>query len=300
MYESAASLVSRLNWRRDNPIATLAGCMPTPLLAPVSSKKAFDPIEALLAAKGYMPKQDSRPDAHGQRETSADAARKAAGYIKGIWTDLSCGELLDKRTKSKTVLPSNVPFAQSVVARDADSNAQAATMAALQSMHASDIDQPMFQSSFVPAAYNVPDSFPQLFSGLTAEGRSLQQLGLDSDGTSNSTTRSLPMISSLQTSTDGTYHLLKAAKRVVTEAIDGHLPLSMYGIGQTGSAGAAASEDTEGVIGGRDGLKEIRERLEDLASAYESGFSDSDMEEDGRGTDEEWPEDKDEWDIGDD
>lgn len=51
----------------------------------------------------------------------------------------------------------------------------------------------------------------------------------------------------------------------------------------------------EGRIGGRDGLKELRERVEDLRGAYEEvgrdglGYVDGDEDEEGaRGTDEEW------------
>ncbi len=95
--------------------------------------------------------------------------------------------------------------------------------------------------------------------------------------------------------------MLKRAKATVTAALASHAPLSTFGLGSGsyagGGAGAAASEDSEGVIGGRDGLKEVRERLEDLLSAYEAGLDeDEEEEDDGRGTDEEWQEDE-EWDL---
>lgn len=58
------------------------------------------------------------------------------------------------------------------------------------------------------------------------------------------------------------------------------------------SAGAAANEESEGRIGGRDGLKELKEKIEELRSAYSTddaaGGQYGENEESGPGTDEEW------------
>ena len=300
--ESAADLSLRLNRRNDMPIATLSGCAPTPLLAEVFDERAKskDPIELLLAAKGYMPKE--KPTVGSRWSPEQDAIR-AAGSIRSAWVNFS-GAKLGKSGTS----PAVVPFAQSVVARDSDANAASPTLAAIEQIHhlasggRAVIDEMAFKASFTSHAYNVPDSFPNFFSGLTDDGRRLPA-SLRSSSSKSSRPNTLPLISSLST-TPETYYLLRSAKQVVHEAITGHLPLHMYGIGSgTGgaSAVAAANEESEGIVGGRDGLKEIRERLEDMVGVYESGLPGdlrSDEEDDGKGTDEEWvADDQDEWDL---
>lgn len=62
--------------------------------------------------------------------------------------------------------------------------------------------------------------------------------------------------------------------------IEGHQPLYNYGIDGRGSVGVASSDENDGQVGGRDGLKEIREQLEDLSSNYEmEGFEEQEEEE---------------------
>lgn len=73
----------------------------------------------------------------------------------------------------------------------------------------------------------------------------------------------------------------------MTHLLAGHTPLDAYGI-QTGGRG---SMEAEGCIGGRDGLRELRETLETAALAY--GVEDE--VEVGAGTDEEWEDEA--WDI---
>lgn len=85
----------------------------------------------------------------------------------------------------------------------------------------------------------------------------------------------------------------------LTTALRSHTPLASYGlvgssaaprntIGGGGiSAGQAANDEIEGVIGGLDGLKEVLERAEEMRAAYEDEESRHD-EDEGRGTDEEW------------
>jgi len=83
--------------------------------------------------------------------------------------------------------------------------------------------------------------------------------------------------------------------------IEGHQPLYNYGIGGRGSVGVASSDENDGQVGGRDGLKEIREQLEDLSSNYEmEGFEEQEEEEGAhvKDQDEEWVEKEDEdWDL---
>lgn len=54
------------------------------------------------------------------------------------------------------------------------------------------------------------------------------------------------------------------------------------------SSGQAANDEIEGVIGGRDGIKELLERAEEMRAAYDDGADAENDDEDGRGTDEEW------------
>lgn len=98
----------------------------------------------------------------------------------------------------------------------------------------------------------------------------------------------------------------------LTTALRSHAPLASYGlvgssaaprntIGGGGiSAGQAANDEIEGVIGGRDGLKEVLETAEEMRAAYEDEDSkEEEDQEDGRGTDEEWGDTK-QHDAGDD
>lgn len=154
-------------------------------------------------------------------------------------------------------------------------------------------------STFAPLAYPVPSSHPQFFNGLTSTGRALPD---DLDKSTRSKVGSLPLLSSLRT-TPSTSTLLRSTRSLLSAALSGHAPLSAYGLGSSSSsaAGAAANDVSEGAVGGRDGLREIRERLEDCLSAYMVGYgegSGEEEEDDGRGTDEEWDEEGEEWDLG--
>lgn len=90
---------------------------------------------------------------------------------------------------------------------------------------------------------------------------------------------SISVLASLRT-TPGTSRLLREARAALTAAIDGHAHLQAYGIAAQGS------------VGGRDGLRETRERLEDLLGAYEEGEQE---EVEDVGTDEEY--EVEEWDL---
>ena len=63
------------------------------------------------------------------------------------------------------------------------------------------------------------------------------------------------------------------ARRLVADVLASHAPLSLYGV-------------HEGTVGGRDGLAEVRERLEYLCDAYGGVPDDAEP-----GTDEEWESD---------
>ncbi len=140
--DSAAALIARLNWKRDTPIAALSGCFPTPLLAAAVAKPAImDPIDALLAARGYAPKQPQQHSRErGSRETPQEIAQRAAGVLKAAWSDLSCARgILDPRAKPA---PSFSAFGRALVARDGDTHAREITLQALEALLASSSPRP--------------------------------------------------------------------------------------------------------------------------------------------------------------
>lgn len=134
--------MSRLNWRRDTKIAHLGGCLPTPLLAPLSSGRSgpIDPIDALLASRGYGARE--RPRDGPPEDTPEIRAQKAAMSLGEAWHDFS--EAPRGKSQSKTgqgragagagagAGRKKTPFAQSVVARDADVGAEMPTQQAVE------------------------------------------------------------------------------------------------------------------------------------------------------------------------
>lgn len=298
--QTTATLVNSLNWRRDTPIGQLGGCIPTPLLAPYAEvDRPLDPIEALLAARGYDPRKQDRKNAN--RMTDTDRAKVAAEAIQKSYVSFAPGQHLhDGRDK---------PYAQFTTARDDDRMAETPTKAALEAWSA--LDEPAGGSCFVPAAFNVRwSSFPQMFRGLTTNGRPLPPTHKDTNESEEqkkkrTKVQSVPMLASLTTTPETAHSLADARQFIDSTLIKGHEPLTAYGIGGSrgrSGAGQAASEETEGFLGGRDGLMEVRERLEELLGAYEEGLVGgrlrSTEEENAIGTDEEYEDDhEEEWDL---
>lgn len=301
--QSTATLINRLNWRRNTPIAQLGGCIPTPLLAPfVEVERPLDPIEALLAARGYDPRKQDRKNL--ARMTDTERSQIAAEAIKKSYLSFA--------PECKSYDEKGVSFAQFTTARDDDRMADIPTKAALEAWSA--IDEPAGGNCFVPAAFNVRwSSFPQLFRNITSNGRPLlpshkeskEQIGTRNEKKKSTKVQSIPMLASLST-TPETAHLLADARLFIDSTlIKGHDSLNAFGIGGSrgrSGAGQAASEETEGFLGGRDGLMEVRERLEELLGAYEEGLEagriKSTEEQDAIGTDEEYEDDREEeWDL---
>ena len=101
----------------------------------------------------------------------------------------------------------------------------------------------------------------------------------------------MPVIASMRTTPDS-LSILRDAKALVNHVVSRHEPLEAYGVS---SAGSSSLNDSEGAVGGLDGLREIRETLESACAAYG-------MEEDTSGdpgTDEEWQNDEedDQWEL---
>lgn len=255
--------------------------MPIPLLAPVVKKLAqLDPIEALLASRGYGNTDQYRE--RGRIETAHERALKAAQMIKLHSYSFA--------PATKTVIQAG-NFAQLAVARDGDQLAATPTTEALAAFN--DIPDPMSRNTFVPLSYYVQAaSYPQIFSKLSSNGKPLPD-----DVKQRSRVQSVPMISSLTISPSTAATLRDARNYIDKKIIRGHDPMSTFGLGGSRGLGAgqAASEESEGPLGGREGMMEIRERLEELLAAYEDG---EEMAEDDLGTDEEYPDQEDEeWNL---
>lgn len=108
------SLRGRLAWRGDTPLVQLGGCLPTPLLAPVATASKVDTlIDTLLAAKGYA---TSAP-------TTCFDARAA---LASAWWDCSL-----PYGGGAGAAPVAVPYAECLVARDGQPQAEGPTMRAL-------------------------------------------------------------------------------------------------------------------------------------------------------------------------
>lgn len=127
-------------------MGSLGGCLPTPLLAPVRSgfDQPLDPVEALLAAKGYNPRPSwSDGASRGGRYDPQEAARTGAREIAKYWTNFSqAPQLLSAQSsrrkladRAPTSTPSSSPvkpFAMHSVARDDQSGAKDITTASMQ------------------------------------------------------------------------------------------------------------------------------------------------------------------------
>ncbi|WFD18938.1 mtDNA inheritance, partitioning of the mitochondrial organelle [Malassezia caprae] len=251
--ESMATLRARLAWRGDTPIVQLGGCAPTPLLAQVAPRADVDAlVDAMLAARGYAAPPAPAPPFDGR------------GALAAAWWDRSLAYGAD----TSLVLPLGVPYAETVVARDADALAEAPTMQALAAWQA---EQPPWATrTFVPLAYPTARPYPAYLYGLTSSGRVLP----DADTSEPAAVTSMPCVASLRASPD-TLAIVERARSLVIEALEGHT-LTAYGV-------------DEGMD--RDAMLELRETLERLSSAY--GTDAVDTAEPG--TDEEWADDA--WDV---
>ncbi|PKI84320.1 Dml1p [Malassezia vespertilionis] len=264
--ESLGNMVAALNWRRDTPFAQLAGCFPTPLLAPVRKKP--DVADALLQALFAAKNTSYEAPQH------AAAAAQAAQSLAHVWTDASFAYADAYTAKRSAPRVLSTPYAERTMARDADAMAEKPTLAALGKRNPA--NAPIYVHNFTPLAYPISSAYPQYFYGLTSDGRP------NVNATEKFTqVNSMPTIASLRTTPD-TLPLLEEARKFVCRVLTGHEPLSMFGLGASGNA-RAANEESEGSVGGRDGLVEIRETLENWCEAY-GGVAD----EETPGSDEEW------------
>ncbi|CAO1634430.1 unnamed protein product, partial [Sympodiomycopsis kandeliae] len=307
---TASALTSQLNWRGDTHIAQLGGCLPIPLLAPMEAP--LDPIEALLASRGYNPRPGqlrSEERGAGGRFDPAEIGRAGAKEIAKSWTTLSAASSSvvrpRKRTSSKTESSSAKPFAMRTIARDAQAGAQAITESSTQEWMAGakedgglGLEEPWGRSLFTPLDQPILATNPAIYQDLTSNGRPWPRSSSSSASSSNRP-KSLPLLSTLSTTPDSYTHI-KNAMNTLSLALKSHTHLSSFGlvgpssaprnagIGGGISSGQAANDEIEGIIGGRDGVKELLERIEEVRSAYEDGQDDHDGDENGRGTDEEW------------
>ncbi|WFD43365.1 mtDNA inheritance, partitioning of the mitochondrial organelle [Malassezia psittaci] len=260
--ENWSRIVTQLNWRKDTKIAQLGGVFPTPLLAEIRAEKqsADALIEAMFAAKN-IPMHTHEP------KPSLDSEK-----IQQLWRDVSTSYadgfldvIDDVRVEQQKSTSRSLPYAEVLTARDADPYAEIPTLAAIQKWN--------------------PAQEPFFHNGLTSDGRPLP-IGAQAPPK----VKSMPVVASMQTTPD-TLSILRDAKVLVNYVLSRREPLEAYGVS---SAGRSPLNDSEGAVGGLDGLREIRETLESACAAY--GMEEGTAEEPG--TDEEWQnDDDDQWDI---
>ena len=235
--DSMHTLRMRLQWHGDTRLAQLGGCMPTPLLA----EERPDPMDALLQAMLAQ---------RGIAHPPPDRVPAAAKRLRDAWWDASM-------PWANASDPGATPYAEAVVARDADSKAEQPTMDAL--AHEYPLSEPFVSRTFVPMAYPIEPTYPSILHGVTSDGRPWA-------GDEKVNVTSMPCISSLRTSPEMRC-IIKEARSFTLDVLQGHAPLSMYGM---------EKDD-------RDVLVDVRETLETLYDVY--GGVDDDQ---GPGTDEEW------------
>lgn len=231
-------------------------------------------IEHMFAMRGLSTR--TRPAEADARKTQATNAAQA---LRHAWHDVSCG--YGAAFGAEPAQAALKPYAEHTLARDAQGAAEAATTDALDTW--SSISAPFSSQIFAPLAYPITSAYPRIFRHVTRDGRPLHD--------AHATPSSVPIVASLRTS-ESTLPMLLAAREFVVGVLAGHEPLAAYGIGSApASAGRAATDESEGCVGGRDGLIDVRETLEQLCDAY-GGVINDDAEP---GTDEEWADDA--WDL---
>ena len=114
-----------------------------------------------------------------------------------------------------------------------------------------------------------------MFHGTTSDGRPWPY---KNDGNHAPRVTSTPCVASLQTSPD-IGRLAHGARQFIVRVLQGHEPLSMYGVD--------ASE--------RDLLVDVRETFESLCDAYGGTENECGNDDGGPATDEEW--DTDAWEV---
>lgn len=167
--ESWGRIVSQLNWRRDTRIAQLGGVFPTPLLAPVRGRQ--DPadalIDAMFAARNWhtidAPKPDAAQGAAALAQTWQDCTTPYRANLDRVW----------EKAEQAPSVPAT-PYAETIVARDADPLAEAPTLAAV---HQWNPAQTPFLHTYVCVTYPAPilpwrlpsqAPTPRSFTGLPA------------------------------------------------------------------------------------------------------------------------------------
>lgn len=288
---SLSNLVDQLTWRGGTPLASLGGevaSASSPSAAPSSS--SIDPIDALLAFRGYGPasanagrRRHPEQEAINARRT---ALREGSDGIDAAWHCFSDARADSAATKSSSSSTSPwtsaKPFALSAVSRLGKTAASSSSKAYGQPPSRTDIVQHWLHPDEEQRGEAVaPSAGPQLQEPW---GRLLTTpLTQPSHAATPSRLRQQPAapLSALYCSSQPTLRHLSQARRTLLGAVRGHAPLGTWGVGE----GA-----TEGRVGGRDGLKELLERVEELRGGYEDGGEggDEDEENGGKGTDEEW------------
>lgn len=125
---------AQLVWRGDSRLVQLGGCIPTPLLADVRASTSVDHlIDAMFAARGL------------KMEALATPPSSSTDKLGPVWWDASrsFGRLYMPSTEDATAM--TVPYAETMVARDADAMAEKPTLDAMQAWQ-KDLKEPLISS----------------------------------------------------------------------------------------------------------------------------------------------------------
>ncbi|PWN41155.1 hypothetical protein IE81DRAFT_186617 [Ceraceosorus guamensis] len=284
--QTASTLTSRLNWRSDTPISLLEGIMPLASLASTlsPSSQAIDPIDALLASRGYGPGRGNAPQLTAEQKTSRKLAELRQARVDLSGSIESLAGVSAKKSNPATETRSDKAFASATTARGlatSCSEEEASTFSDAVNKLVG-CEEPWSHLTTSTLAYNeVRRSYPALRR--LAEPRSASQPKQMQDvRTSHS------VLSTLRTSPRAATHLRRSLS-TVQEALTGHLPLESWGL----DSGRLGSGRETGCVGGKEGLGEVKERLYELLGAYEEEEFEND---DLVGTDEERADEKDELD----
>ncbi|CBQ69317.1 conserved hypothetical protein [Sporisorium reilianum SRZ2] len=253
--ETLGSLAARLNWRRDTKLVHLGGVLP--LAYPSSSASAIDPVDALLQSYGYgdAPTRNARG---APVESASELAHRGSEAVRASWLDLSLSSSGAKATQLQRTLTH--PYAHSAVLRNTRLDTARLGLGMLDAL-LTHSPAPFTHGVYIPLSYNLPSSFPNLFSALDGSYASVRR------------PETVPVVSSLMT-TPSSVLRFKQARETVREALHGHLPLQAYGLD---------AEDA------RDALKETRELVEGWIDAYSvDGAGDASGDDEAMGTDEEY------------
>ncbi|PWN26141.1 hypothetical protein BDZ90DRAFT_233288 [Jaminaea rosea] len=313
---SLSKVVDQLTWRGGTPLASLGGEVPqtsssfSSSSAATTSTTAVDPIDALLASRGYTPagtSMSNRSGGGGRRHPEQEAInarraalREGAERIDARWRCFSearpyesKGTAASTQSSSSTSPPwssSTKPFAMHAISRLGPSKpflgrdrsfAPAPPSRTDIVQHWLHPDEEERNPSPNTPGPQLSAPWARLLSTPLAQPTHAAMPRTLREGSSSSSTAGPAPLSALYCSPRPTLSHLSHARKTLLAAVRGHSSLAAWGVGEGAS---------EGRVGGRDGLKDLLERVEELRGGYEDGGAADEDEEDegGKDTDEDW------------